>query len=116
MKGPTLYLWSVLQTVEDVDESELYHISGRAAGDLPIADPQLRVSDILAAVGAWAERTDLPDSATYISNLRGGGAVFRIRPDPTHGTASMRSCVAARICVFDDNLPEWRRAHRDQSF
>ena len=23
-----------------------------------------------AAVGAWAERDDLPDSSTYISNLR----------------------------------------------
>jgi hypothetical protein len=69
-EGQTLYLWSVLQTVEDVDESVLSNLSGQAAGDLPIADPELRVSDMLAAVGACAERSDLPDSATYISNLR----------------------------------------------
>ena len=70
MKRAQLYLWSLLQSVEQMDDRVFSDLADQAVGGLPIADPELRKSDMLAAVGAWAERTDLPDSVTYISNLR----------------------------------------------
>jgi hypothetical protein len=70
MKRAQLYLWSVLHSVEHVNERVLSDLAGEAAGTLPIADPELRKADMKAAVGAWADRDDLPDSGIYISNLR----------------------------------------------
>ena len=70
MKRAQLYLWSLLHSVEQVDDRVLAELAGQVAGGLPIADKEQKRSDMEAAVGAWAERGDLPDSMTYISNLR----------------------------------------------
>ena len=70
MNRAKLYLWSVLHSLEHVDDSVLFDAAGEAANDLFIADPELRKSDMKAAIGAWAERSDLPDSGTYMANLR----------------------------------------------
>ena len=73
MKRAQLYLWSVLHSVEHMDSgvlSDLADRADRAAGSLPMADPELRRSDMLAAVGVWADRSDLADTFTYIANLR----------------------------------------------
>ena len=70
MNRAKLYLWSVLHSLEHVNDSVLFDVAGQAANDLFIADPELRKSDMTAAVGAWAERSDLPDSIIYIANLR----------------------------------------------
>ena len=70
MKRAELYLWSLLQSVDHVNESVLSDLADQAASTLPMADPELRKADMQAAAGAWAERTDLPDSGAYIDNLR----------------------------------------------
>jgi hypothetical protein len=70
MNRAKLYLWSVLHSLEHVNDSVLIDVAGQAANDLSIGDPELRKSDMNAAIGAWAERSDLPDSGTYIANLR----------------------------------------------
>jgi hypothetical protein len=70
MKRAQLYLWSVLNSVERLDEGILSELGDQAANHLPIADKKQRQADMNAAVGTWAERPDLPDSATYVSALR----------------------------------------------
>ena len=70
MKRAQLYLWSVLHSLDCVSERALSELAGQAAAELPIADPNQRKSDMEAAVGAWADRSDLPDSASYVANLR----------------------------------------------
>lgn len=32
--------------------------------------PEQRYADMMAAVGVWKDRTDLPDTETYVRNLR----------------------------------------------
>lgn len=70
MKRAKLYLWSVLHSLEQVDDCVLSGLADQAAAAIPIADPELRRSDMEAALGAWADRTDLPNSSSYISSLR----------------------------------------------
>jgi hypothetical protein len=70
MNRAQLYLWSLLHAGEPLSESVLSEFAGQASSLLPIADKELRKSDMEATVGAWADRADLPDSFTYIANLR----------------------------------------------
>ncbi len=70
MKRAQLYLWSVLHSGERLDGSVLPDVAGKLAIDLPIADREQRRADMEAAVGAWAERIDIPPSSLYISRLR----------------------------------------------
>ena len=70
MHRAQLYLWSLLHSREHVDSSLLSQLASQAASDLSIADREQRRSDMESAVGIWAERTDLPDAAPYLANLR----------------------------------------------
>ncbi len=70
MNRAQFYLWSVLHNGEHLDDAALSELATQAVGQLHYADPQERRSDMENAVGAWAERSDLPDSYRYISNLR----------------------------------------------
>ena len=70
MKRAELYLWSVLHSLEDVNDCILSDLASQGALDLSIADPERRRADMEAAVGAWAARTDLGPSTVYISTLR----------------------------------------------
>jgi hypothetical protein len=70
MNRARLYLWSLLHSLEHVNEGVLSELADEATADLPIANPELRRRDMEAAVGAWAERTDLPDSLSYVSAMR----------------------------------------------
>jgi hypothetical protein len=48
----------------------LLDLETRAMRDLVRDDPQRRLSDMEAAIGLWAERTDLVDTQAYLRNLR----------------------------------------------
>jgi hypothetical protein len=80
MNRAQLYLWSLLQSVDQMDERILSELAGKASEDLPIADPEQRKSDMDDAIGAWRKRPDLPDSRWYIAALRNeiraGGTVL----------------------------------------
>ncbi len=80
MNRAQLYLQSLLQTGEQASEGPFSGVAGLAAAVWPTADKELRKSDMEAAVGAWASRTDLPDSITYIAGLR--DEVRDVRPVP----------------------------------
>lgn len=70
MKRAQLYLSSVLRTAEHVDPRVLSDLADQAGEEPSMAEIELRRSDMKAAAGAWKERSDLPDSSTYIANLR----------------------------------------------
>ena len=70
MHRAQLYLWSLLHSCEHVDSRVLSELANQAARHLSVADREQRRSDMKSAVGIWAERTDLPDAATYLANLR----------------------------------------------
>ena len=70
MNRAQLYLWSVLHSLEHVDDRVISNLADQAAADLPIGDLERRRRDMEAPLGAWADRTDLPDSVSYISSLR----------------------------------------------
>jgi len=42
------------------------------------AEVEERRADMMAAVGIWKDRTDLPDTETYVRNLRGGTRFARL--------------------------------------
>jgi hypothetical protein len=46
--------------------------------ELSPAEIEERRADMMAAVGLWKDRTDLPDTETYIRNLRGGDRLERL--------------------------------------
>lgn len=70
MKRAQLYLHSALHTLEYLSENVLSALADQELTELPIGDPEQRRLDMQAAVGTWAERSDLPDSGTYIAMLR----------------------------------------------
>lgn len=70
MKRAQLYLSSVLRTAEHVDACVLSDLADQAVSDPLTAEMELRRLDMKAAPGAWKDRSDLPDSSTYIANLR----------------------------------------------
>jgi hypothetical protein len=80
MKRAQLYLWSLLHSVDQIDDRVLSELAGQVAGELPIADKEQKRLDMEVAVGAWAERDDLPDSLTYISNLRNEVREHKLTP------------------------------------
>jgi hypothetical protein len=46
--------------------------------ELSPAEIEERRADMMAAVGLWKDRTDLPDTETYIRNLREGDRLERL--------------------------------------
>jgi len=46
--------------------------------ELSPAEIEERRADMMAAVGLWKDRTDLPDTEDYIRNLRGGDRLERL--------------------------------------
>jgi len=46
--------------------------------ELTPAEIEERRADMMAAVGLWKDRTDLPDTEAYIRNLRGGDRLERL--------------------------------------
>jgi hypothetical protein len=46
--------------------------------DLDPAQVEERRAAMMAAVGIWKDRTDLPDTETYIRNLRAGTRMARL--------------------------------------
>jgi len=45
---------------------------------LDLAKMEERRADMMAVVGLWKDRTDLPDTETYIRNLRDGDRLDRL--------------------------------------
>jgi hypothetical protein len=70
MKRTPFYLWTVLRDRAGLDEAAIAELAGHTARELDRNDPAPRHSDMEAAIGLWAERDDLPDTESYLRNLR----------------------------------------------
>ncbi len=80
MKRAQLYLWSVLHSNQRLDDLALLDLAGDGARELSIADSRQRKIDLGAAVGVWAERNELADTASYIGKLRDDSRVLKQMP------------------------------------
>ena len=81
------------------------------AKNLNPAELEGRRTAMMGIVGLWADRTDLPDTETYIRNLRGGTRLARLmaqwrtdEPDRGEDRYSLfPSCGVSRGC----SCPNW---------
>lgn len=80
MKRAQFYLWTVLHDGEDPGDAAISELATQAACELEINDPAQRRFDMEAAIGLWAERTDLPDTETYLRDLREDDRAERLMP------------------------------------
>ena len=82
MKRTQLYLdedlWSTLHSRAHQEGTTVSDLVRRAARDRYMSDPAQRQADMMAAVGLWKDRTDLPDTETYVRNLRKGTRLKRL--------------------------------------
>jgi len=82
MKRTQLYLdddlWNALHAQALLAGTSISDLVRKAARERYVSDPELRRSDMMAAVGIWKDRDDLPDTETYIRNLREGTRLKRL--------------------------------------
>jgi len=76
MKRTQLYLdedlWSALHKHALREKTSVSELVRKAARERYVYTPEQRRADMMAAVGIWKDRTDLPDTETYVRNLRKG--------------------------------------------
>ncbi len=82
MRRTQLYLdealWSALHSRARREGTTVSDLVRKAARDRYMYTPEQRYADMMAAVGVWRDRTDLPDTETYIRNLRKGTRLKRL--------------------------------------
>lgn len=82
MKRTQLYLeedlWKALHTRARREKTTISDLVRRAARDRYMYTPEQRRADMMAAVGAWRDRTDLPDTETFIRSLRDDDRLERL--------------------------------------
>jgi metal-responsive CopG/Arc/MetJ family transcriptional regulator len=82
MKRTQLYLdddlWNTLHAKARNGGTSISELVRTAARDRYMNDPEQRQADMMAAVGLWKDRADLPDTETYIRNLRKGTRLKRL--------------------------------------
>jgi hypothetical protein len=71
-------LWRALHTRARKEKTTVSNLVRKAARDRYLYTPEQRQADMMAAVGVWKDRTDLPDTETYIRSLRGGKRMKRL--------------------------------------
>jgi hypothetical protein len=71
-------LWRALHARARKEKTTVSNLVRKAARDRYLYTPEQRQADMMAAVGIWKDRTDLPDTETYIRNLRGGKRMKRL--------------------------------------
>jgi hypothetical protein len=74
-------VWTTLQArarLEGKSISELVRIATR---DRYMNNPEQRIADMESVVGLWKDRTDLPDTDTYIRNLRTDDRMNRLNTE-----------------------------------
>jgi plasmid stability protein len=85
MKRTQLYLdedlWQALHTRAAIEKTTVSDLVRTAARERYLYTPEQRRADMMAAVGIWKDRTDLPDTETYIRNLRDDDRMERLYPE-----------------------------------
>jgi hypothetical protein len=65
-------LWRALHTRARKEKTTVSNLVRKAARDSYLYTPEQRQADMMAAVGIWKDRVDLPETETYIRALRDG--------------------------------------------
>lgn len=81
MRRTQLYLeddlWKTLHILARQSHSTVSELARRAIREKYLGDAAERKEALLSAVGLWKDRTDLPDTETYVRSLRKGGRLER---------------------------------------
>jgi hypothetical protein len=82
MKRTQLYMeddvWKVLQIRAKQSKSTISELVRQAVREKYLDDKSKRREALLSAIGIWKDRTDLPDTETYVRSLRNGKRLKRI--------------------------------------
>jgi hypothetical protein len=83
MKRTQLYMehdvWKVLQVRAKQSHSTISELVRRAVREKYLEQASHRKEALLAAVGLWKDRTDIPDGKTYVRQLRKDDRLKRIK-------------------------------------
>jgi Arc/MetJ family transcription regulator len=63
-------LWTALHARAKSEHTTVSELMRKAAREQYQYTPAQRRADMLAAIGIWKSRTDLPDTETYVRSLR----------------------------------------------
>ena len=82
MKRTQLYLdeelWNTLHAQALREKTTISDLVRKAARERYVYSPEQRRADMMAAVGVWKDRTDLPDTEAFVRNLRKGTRLKRL--------------------------------------
>lgn len=65
-------LYATLKVKARTDGTSISELMRTAARDRYLNGHEQRIADMESVIGLWKDRTDLPDTETYIRNLRRG--------------------------------------------
>jgi predicted transcriptional regulator len=71
-------LWKTLHILARQTHNSVSELVRRAVREKYLGDSERRKEALLSAVGLWKDRTDLPDTETYVRSLRKGDRLKRI--------------------------------------
>lgn len=81
MRRTQLYLdddlWKTLHILARQSRSTVSGLVRKAAREKYLGDSASRKEALLSAIGLWKDRTDLPDTETYVRSLRKGERLKR---------------------------------------
>jgi Arc/MetJ family transcription regulator len=82
MKRTQLYLdedlWQALHTRAAIEKTTVSDLVRTAARERYLEDSEKRRQALMGIVGIWKDRTDLPDTETYVRSLRKGTRLKRL--------------------------------------
>ncbi|MGH9606527.1 MAG: ribbon-helix-helix protein, CopG family [Terracidiphilus sp.] len=82
MKRTQLYLdedlWQTLHARARLDGTTVSELVRNAVRERYLGSPEGRRAALMGIVGIWKDRTDLPDTETYVRNLRKGTRLTRM--------------------------------------
>jgi metal-responsive CopG/Arc/MetJ family transcriptional regulator len=71
-------LWATLKARAKREKTSISELVRKAARERYAVDHEERKAAMLSIVGLWADRTDPPDTETYIRNLRDDNRLERL--------------------------------------
>ena len=82
MRRTQLYLdedlWQALHARAAIEKTTVSELVRKATRERYLEDPEKRREALMGIVGIWKDRTDLPDTETYVRNLRKGTRLKRL--------------------------------------
>jgi ABC-type multidrug transport system ATPase subunit len=71
-------LWQALHTKAAIEKTTVSDLVRIAARERYLEDSEKRREALMGIVGIWKDRTDLPDTETYVRSLRKGSRLKRL--------------------------------------